>query len=446
MPFFRKRSSVSFAQPAAVDASGRLVSSGHSLSPVVAALVWPLACGLAAIALWFILPGWDIDRAELGNADAAIKPELESRNPPGMADPSIPAMLARYQQLVHQHLFIANMLLFVLGMAGMVLAMRLDRRRQYAEQVCNACLKAMDAGKEGLLILRPLQGRDTCVTDFIIQGCNERGAGHAGLACRDLLGKRLSELRDREGIAGMVQACRHAMASGSHEEELEIRHDGQRLFLQRRMVREDAGLVIMLRDISEARANQDILMKMAHVDALTGLPNRLWLTSFLPRAIEAAAATASSLAVLFIDLDDFKSVNDTCGHAAGDALLVAAAGRLAAAIRTEDKLARLGGDEFVIVLAQADHAEIVQVARRIIAALAEDFMLEDHGCRQTQASIGISQYPQHGSCAASLLRNADLAMYMAKRSGKGRYVFHAPGPAGLARPLQPAAPWAGTRV
>jgi diguanylate cyclase (GGDEF)-like protein len=168
--------------------------------------------------------------------------------------------------------------------------------------------------------------------------------------------------------------------------------------------------------------------------------------NFLPRAIESAAATASSLAVLFIDLDDFKSVNDTFGHDAGDALLVAAAGRLAAAVRTEDKLTRLGGDEFVIVLEQADHAEIVQVARRIIAALAEDFMLKGHECRQTQASIGISLYPQDGACAASLLRNADRAMYMAKSSGKGRYAFHSASPRGPAYPLQPAEALAGIRA
>lgn len=447
MPFFQRRSSASLVNPAAYHASGRLASSRHGPGPVMAALAWPLVCGLAAIALWLSLHWWDAGRAVLGEADAASAPALERSSPPDMADPSAPDLLAQYRRLVHQHLFIANMLLIVLGLAGMVLAMRLDRRRRYAEQVCNACLKAMDAGKEGLLILRPLQSRDTRVIDFIVQDCNERGAGHAGLACHDLVGKRLSELCDTEGIAGMVQACRHAMAAGSHEEELEVKRDGRRLCLQRRMMREGAGLVILLRDISEARANQDILMKMAHVDVLTGLPNRLWLTSFLPRAIESAAAAASSLAVLFIDLDDFKSVNDTCGHDAGDALLAAAAGRLAAAVRAEDRLARLGGDEFVIILAQADHAEIVQVARRVIAALAQDFMLDGHGCHQTQASIGISVYPQDGTCAASLLRNADLAMYMAKSGGKGRYAFHAAGPAGLARPLQPAAAWgSGSRA
>ena len=431
MPFPRKRSFVSFIRPAGYHASGQRVSSRHSPGLVMATLGWPLACALAALALWLSLQWWDIDHAALGDANATIRAGLESSNLPGMTGPPASATLASYRKLVHQHLFIANMLLFGLGLAGMVLAMGLDKRRRHAEQVCGACLKAMDADQEGLLILRPLQDHDSHVTDFIIQDCNERGAGHAGLASRDLLGRRLSDLRGSEWIAGLILACHHAMAAGSHEEELETLRDGKRVCLHRRLLRADAGLVILLRDISQTRADHDNLMKMAHVDALTGLPNRLWLTSFLPRAIESAAATASGLAVLFIDLDNFKSVNDTFGHDAGDALLVAAAGRLAAAVRTKDRLARLGGDEFVIVLAQADHAEIVQIARRIIIALAEDFMLNDCGCCQTRASIGISLYPQDGTCAASLLRNADLAMYTAKSSGKGRYAFHAAIPAAL---------------
>ncbi|HEX8885315.1 MAG TPA: hypothetical protein VF797_12560, partial [Noviherbaspirillum sp.] len=157
----------------------------------MAALGWPLACGLAAIALWLSLQWWDIDHAALGDAHVTIEPERGRSPLPAAADPSAPAMLARYQQLVHQHLFFANMLLFGLGLVGMLLAVRLEKRRQHAEQVRSACLSAMDAGKEGLLILRPLQGHGTRMTDFIVQDCNERGARHAGLASRDLLGRRL---------------------------------------------------------------------------------------------------------------------------------------------------------------------------------------------------------------------------------------------------------------
>lgn len=174
--------------------------------------------------------------------------------------------------------------------------------------------------------------------------------------------------------------------------------DGRRIRLQRRLLRADAGLDVLLRDISDIRASQDILMKTAHLDALTGLPNRLWLTHFLLRAIGAAAA-----------------------------------------VRAKDRLARLGGDGFVIALAKADHAEIVRIARRIIATLAEDFLLNDHQCCRTRASIGISRYPQDGRCAACLLRNADMAMYAAMRSGKGRHAFHAASPAAPA----PSRAWSG---
>ena len=297
MPLLRKRSPARDLPPTVPLSGGRPVGARRLSSLVRATLGWPLACALAAAAVWLGLE-WCVDCMQSLAPDAAIKPEPGSSNAPGMASQVAQAMPGRYQALAYQHLFIANLLLFGLGLAGMALAARLNRRWHHAEQIRNACLEAMDAGKEGFLILRPVAGRDSRVTDFIVQDCNERGAEHAGVASRELQGRRLSELRDREWRAGLALACRHAMAAGSHQEELETMHEGQRVCLQRHLVRAEAGLAIMLRDISETRASQDILMKMAHVDALTGLPNRLWLTNFLPRAIGAAGA--SGLAVLFI--------------------------------------------------------------------------------------------------------------------------------------------------
>jgi diguanylate cyclase (GGDEF)-like protein len=420
----------SFSGSAAQHSSSRLGNFRRACGAVMATLGWSLACGLAAVALWLSLQWRAVDHAARVDTAVTIRPQVEGGDPSGIADPPETAMPASYRKPLQQHLFIANLLLVGLGLCGMVMAVRLDRRRRHAEEVCNVCLSAMDAAREGFLMVCPLHKEQARDMDFIVRHCNERGAGHAGLASQDLLDRRLSGLCDREGIADLVRACHHTMLVGLHEEEFETRRDGKCLWLQRRIVRSDAGLVITVRDISETRANYETLSKMANVDTLTGLPNRLWLMNFLPRAIDSAAASGSTLAVLFLDLDDFKSVNDTFGHDAGDALLIATAGRLAATIRAKDKLARLGGDEFVILLEQAEHAEIVQIARRIIAVMAENFMLEPYGSRQAHASIGISLYPQDGTSAASLLRNADQAMYLAKSGGKGRYVFHAASQAG----------------
>jgi diguanylate cyclase (GGDEF)-like protein len=163
----------------------------------------------------------------------------------------------------------------------------------------------------------------------------------------------------------------------------------------------------------------------AGTDSLTGLPDRTWLMAYLRLAIEAAAGGGGSMAFLFIDLDDFKSVNERCGRDGGDALLRAAAVRLGSTIRTGDTLARLGGDEFMVVLEGVEQAEVALVAGRIIEAMATAFGPGSPACAQVRASVGISLYPRDGATLAVLLRHADLAMYMAKSGGKGRYAFHA---------------------
>ena len=218
------------------------------------------------------------------------------------------------------------------------------------------------------------------------------------------------------------------MSVGFYEDELETRLDGHTrpTWLHRRFVRSGPGLAVTIRDISDAKAHQETLSKMAHGDALTGLPNRFWLMNYLPQAIARAAESGTMAAVLFIDLDDFKSINDTLGHAAGDELLQSASRRLASAIRVEDKLARLGGDEFTIVLERVETPEVIHVAERIVEAMAEPFVLDNSGRRIVHASVGISLYPHDGTNIATLLRHADAAMYRAKNSGKGRYAFYAP--------------------
>ena len=170
----------------------------------------------------------------------------------------------------------------------------------------------------------------------------------------------------------------------------------------------------------------------AGTDSLTGLPNRSWLMACLPRAIEAAAGRGGTMAILFIDLDDFKLVNERCGRDGGDALLRAAAARLGSTIRAGDLLARLGGDEFMVVLEGTEQVEAALVAGRIVEAMA--FGPGSPACSRVRASVGISLYPRDGAALPALLRHADLAMYMAKSSGKGRYAFHAAAASGADQP------------
>ncbi|MBR0841983.1 GAF domain-containing protein [Bradyrhizobium liaoningense] len=162
---------------------------------------------------------------------------------------------------------------------------------------------------------------------------------------------------------------------------------------------------------------------LASHDSLTNLPNRETFNGLLRAAIETAQRHDHRFALLFIDLDRFKVINDSLGHEAGDLLLLEVADRLRNALRTSDVVARLGGDEFVVILDQCGEIDDVQrIATELLTALAEPMELAGHECHTT-ASIGIAMYPANGADAQTLTKNADMAMYLAKEDGKNGYRF-----------------------
>lgn len=172
----------------------------------------------------------------------------------------------------------------------------------------------------------------------------------------------------------------------------------------------------------KARADQQIEYLATH-DSLTGLPNRAMFGQLLHFAIEAARRHDRRFAVLFIDLDRFKIINDSLGHGAGDALLVEVAGRLRHGVRASDVVARLGGDEFVVILNEAaDIDGIERAAGSLLAVLSQPLQLNGHECHIT-ASIGIAVYPTDGTDEQTLTKYADIAMYHAKEEGKNRFRF-----------------------
>jgi diguanylate cyclase (GGDEF)-like protein len=169
------------------------------------------------------------------------------------------------------------------------------------------------------------------------------------------------------------------------------------------------------------KEHQQQLEHIAHFDALTHLPNRVLLADRLQQAIHHCQRRKHSLAVVFLDLDGFKAVNDHHGHAVGDTLLIALAQRMKAALREGDTLARMGGDEFVAILVDLEHAQDCDpVLNRLLQAASEPFEA-DTAVLQVSASMGVTIYPQDGSDADLLMRHADQAMYAAKQSGKNRY-------------------------
>jgi diguanylate cyclase (GGDEF)-like protein/PAS domain S-box-containing protein len=181
----------------------------------------------------------------------------------------------------------------------------------------------------------------------------------------------------------------------------------------------------VVRDISEEKASVSRLKQIARHDPLTGLPNRLLLEEFLTHALARARSSATRVALVFIDLNGFKQINDKHGHAVGDQVLVSTAQRLQQTLRESDMVARLGGDEFVVIIegltrSKSLHDEAHMISEKILQRLSQPLSL-GNASHQVGASLGIAMYPEHGPNIDSLIHIADQAMYAAKRNGNNQY-------------------------
>ncbi len=314
--------------------------------------------------------------------------------------------------------------LLLLGVMMATATLMFSMRQAAAEQVRRTYRMATDAANEGFYMLRPEFDDAGALRDLLVEDCNDRGAALFGTARDRLLGKHVGSVLDRDLHTRLLDVCERAMRFGSVEDELRMPADSRigASWIYRRAVHAGAGIALTLRDISALKAHEEELNRLANHDALTGLPNRHWLTHQLPLAIERAQRGRSRVALLFIDLDNFKLVNDTLGHDAGDALLVEAAARIRGAVRASDDVARLGGDEFTVVLENVDNPQAVDpIAQKILQALAAPFPGLESVSGVFGASLGASLYPDDAGSAEALLKHADIAMYASKASGKGRF-------------------------
>jgi diguanylate cyclase (GGDEF)-like protein len=280
---------------------------------------------------------------------------------------------------------------------------------------------------QGLCFFDGAQNLIVCNQRYIeIYGLDPKRV-RSGITLRELIELRYAT---GSGPAAMSKEEYHAWlstlsaASKPHDSIVEL-ENGKILEVHQRPM-DDRGWVATLEDITERRRTEARIHHLAHHDALTNLPNRVLLHKRLEEACMRAGQN-SSVAVLCLDLDRFKEVNDTLGHATGDLLLKAVAGRLSACLRQDDTLARMGGDEFAILQTNARQPmSATALADRVIDTLTAPFEVNGHQML-VGTSVGIAVAPADGTVAGELLKKADLALYQVKGSGRGSYRFFEPG-------------------
>jgi diguanylate cyclase (GGDEF)-like protein len=321
----------------------------------------------------------------------------------------------------------ATILLAFVGVMGSVFSARLAWRKYQAAAIADTYRLATEGARDGFFMARALYGSNRKITDFVVENCNEQGASMLGLRKEQLIDVRFSQLYPGDVFERVMHVYREAMQNGFYEGEFHMPQEQGSLWVHRRLVRSGDGVAITMRDITETKEHEHTLQSLVNTDFLTKLPNRYWLTQYLPKILEEAQENRVKVAVLYVDLDNFKDVNNTLGHSAGDDVLCMAGQRMHSVLRPGDHVVRLGGDEFSVVLSHVVSTDdAVRVADRIFEILSRPFQVTGGSEHLVGASVGISLYPEDGCTVEQLLKHADTAMYTAKNSGKGHFTFYTP--------------------
>lgn len=300
---------------------------------------------------------------------------------------------------------------------------RRDERLRREERVRNTFRLAVDGAREELYMVSPMAPDPKGHISFRIEDCNGQASRMTGKALETLIGQPLDDVLMIGGRADIERMLQDALEAGFAEAELDIYRSGPRQtrWYHCRAVSADLGLAVTLRDITELKDKENQLRELALTDPLTRLPNRRWMQATLPSLIEEAQQQERRLAALFIDLDNFKMINDTLGHKAGDQFLLEVATCLRKAVRKQDDVLRLGGDEFMVILRDMDNRDIaLEIAAHLLEKLGDTRSLQGMDGMRPRASVGLAFYPDDAPDADTLVQAADIAMYVAKRSGKGR--------------------------
>ena len=317
---------------------------------------------------------------------------------------------------------IVSLLLMVFSAAGAVNQIRNTARRRHEAQVQATFRLAVDGAREAFYMVSSRYRDDGEIDKLYVEDCNERAAILSGYAREYLIGKCCMEIYEGDELDFVRDFFRRVYSEGFIEDEFYVpkgrRHAAG--WFHRRAVLSGKDIAITIRDITETREQTIALARMAKTDTLTGLPNRHWLNEALPVMLQKAQTTGQRLALIAIDLDDFKNINDALGHKTGDLLLASVASAMRNAIPEQYHLARIGGDEFIAVIEELREGDGSSEAQALMAAITHSVAGTDWEKFTLSASIGISIFPFDGKDVQVLMQAADIAMYEAKSQGKSQ--------------------------
>ena len=313
----------------------------------------------------------------------------------------------------------------VISLGGAWIQVRRNERKRFEEQVQSTFRLAVDGAREELYMLSQFHDPVRGQIDFRIEDCNGQASRVSGWPRNKMLGTPLSKMLTSKNFEATRLFLMGAMNDGFAEKEVLLYRGGlgTKRWYHCRVIRAELGLAVTLRDIEDIKQKEVQLQALALTDALTGLPNRHWVNQHLPALIQESTAAGKYFAALFIDLDNFKNINDSHGHQAGDAYLKDIARALRQSVRQVDHVVRLGGDEFMVLLLSLPAPDVAgDIASQLLSGLRNVSAGEITGGMRARASIGVAIFPDDANNADALVQASDIAMYEAKRSGKDRWV------------------------
>lgn len=325
----------------------------------------------------------------------------------------------------HRLLAIAVLFMLASGIGGTIVILRRMELAHHTEQTRNSFRTANELAWEGFFTLEPIYDDDKNVVDFIYTDCNQPGATFLGRSASDVRGARVTQIYPPSVSGKVLQLLRDVMEKEFVDDSYQVPAGSPLLldWVHVRAVRQGRCIAVTVRDITENKRLQNQLWHTSQSDKLTALPNRDWLLERFPAKYQKMLVHGDQMALLYLDIDGFKAMNSTIGHAAGNELLRAVATRLKSLLRPGDEIVRVGGDEFAIVLYSVEREDVDIVARRLLQQMEMPFRLKDDSQHRVSISIGISRSPADGDNIEKLMELAVVALYEAKANGRAQHQF-----------------------